>query len=312
MNQFLSETQFTQYIKKYAPTTRTNLGIGDDAAVVQHHGKIVITTDSLVENTHFRVSWVTPYYLGRKAALVNLSDLAAMGATPTYALVSLILPKNCLTKKFISELYKGLRVEFKEFKVEIVGGNMSRGDEISITLTLIGELESPPLLRSGAKLGDLLFVTGILGEAAYEIRQLLSKKKARLTFLPEPRVNFAVQVANKRLATACIDISDGLGLDLSRLCEMSKVGVRLYKENIPTKRPLSNALYGGEDYELLFTVPDTRVSDLYELAERIDTPISLIGKIERQQFGLRLENKRGVQTRLSPKGWDHLYRSSLS
>lgn len=284
--EFHSESDLVAYLQKLLGNPPgVVVGIGDDAAVIPFgRDNLVVTTDSLVEDVHFRLPWVTPGYLGQKASLVNLSDLAAMGAVPRYALISLIFPKKYLRRDFIEGFYRGLEKHFQKHRVTIIGGNTSRGNNMSITVTLFGTT-AHPLLRSTAQAGDLIWCTGTLGAAAREVSLLEKGKKKHMIHLPPDRVQFAHALANTNCVHACIDISDGLAKDLNTLCIAGKVSATLFAPVPPS----------GEDYELLFTAPQKVSKTIEGVARSTHTPVRRIGAIHTE--GKRL---------LADSGWDHL------
>jgi len=315
---FTSEDEFVEFIKPLLQKNSGDIGIGDDAAVVDFGGqKLVATTDMLVENVHFQDTWVTPKYLGRKAALTNLSDMSAMGAMPEFALVSLIMRPNQWQKGFVDKLYQGLLMEFGPYKVRICGGNITQGAVFSITLMILGRVHKQPLLRSGAKMGDLLCVTGSLGRMASEVKQLLENKIQQAKELPVCRLKFAQTINQEKLPSSGLDISDGLALDLQRLCQASQVGAVVWQQNLPIDHNLHVAGYskqetlrlvlsGGEDYELLFTLHPNKLELIKKLARTENTPFSVIGEITPQNAGLKLKTTSGKLLPLNPKGWDHI------
>lgn len=309
---FLSEYAIIEFLQKQNKTlSKGDIGIGDDAAVVDiPEGKLVVTTDSLVENVHFKTSWVTPEFLGRKAALTNISDISAMGATPLYALISLIFPKIYFSESFIRSLYKGFKKEFHPLGVSIIGGNISKGESLSVTITVIGRSDNKPLTRTGARVGDLICVTGTLGKAKEELDALMSGRKKKWTLLPPNRLSFAQKLAERQLATSCIDVSDGLSIDLHRLIKASNVGAEI---QALARGPLANidlTLYGGEEYELLFTIPKDRIDECKALSRIEKTPVSIIGEVvDRNNVTLIMKN--GKRVLLKPKGWDHASPSTL-
>lgn len=312
LDTFSSEDAFVSFLKSIVPRFGAALGIGDDAAVVWVGEKqIVLTTDSLVENVHFKREWVTPLYLGKKAARVNLSDIAAMGAVPTHALVSLVLPKSWYRKSIISGLYDGLRWAFVPHRVEIIGGNVSTGENIIITLTLIGKVDGKPLLRSNARVEDILFCTGTLGAAACEVSLLLEKKKKSMDIIPPDRIAFANLLSRQDDSIAAIDVSDGLAADLGRLCSQSSVGAVVRKEAIPLSPGAQlpdHGLYGGEDYELLFTAKKDDMSTINNLGQRLKTKVVQIGEIVGKSSGVTITDRQGQSTPLEIRGWDHVKR----
>lgn len=306
---FSSETELINFINFLIPKLGQGTGIGDDAAVVNTNGKkIVLTTDSLVENIHFKTRWVSPEFLGRKAAVSNLSDIAAMGAWPLYALVSLNLPHNLRSRNFIQKLYRGFDIEFDLTKTKIVGGNITSSEELTITLTLIGEVERP-LLRSLARVADLIFCTGFLGSADRELNLLLKGQIKQMEYIAPQRIGFGQILAQENLATACIDVSDGLALDLNRLCQASGVGALLYQNKIPKKSGVNirHALFGGEDYELLFSAAHKNIDNIILVSQKTKTPIFQIGEIKPRHFGIIISHN-GHSRKLPAKGWDHLQK----
>jgi thiamine-monophosphate kinase len=261
-------------------------GIGDDAAVIrQSRGNdLVVTSDLLIEDIDFRLEWTTPQLLGHKALAVSLSDIAAMGATPRYALLSIGIPTNIWKTNFIDELYDGFFALADAHNVALIGGDVSRSPKhVVIDSIVIGEVKrGHAILRSGAKPGDHIFVTGSLGGAAAGLKLLESgvrishqnprshraRAEQRLLIrqlLPEPRVAWGTLLSEERLATGMIDVSDGLSSDLTHLCKESGVGARIQLSLVPMDPNImhfrksdfdhvSMALNGGEDFELLFTV----------------------------------------------------------
>jgi thiamine-monophosphate kinase len=232
-------------------------GPGDDCAVI---GRTVVTTDALVENVHFTRAFSFED-IGHKALAVNLSDVAAMGATPSWFTVALALPAD-VTSQNVTSLARGMSKLAREHHAKLVGGNVTRAGELSITITAAGTLKRAPLLRSGARVGDSIYVSGPLGDAAGGLRfDALVRAQRR----PSPHVAFG-QLAS-RFASACIDVSDGLAQDLGHVCEASMVGAELQRDALPISRALRRAagdeaeqlaLIGGEDYVLLITVPERR------------------------------------------------------
>ncbi len=318
MKHIQNEDELYQLIKTWCPQPYGGIGVGDDAAVVKTGNNwLVATTDSLIEYVHFKSHWITPEYLGRKAVLSNLSDFSAMGASPRFALVSLILPKKYKTKRFLKKMYVGLTKKFSRHNIIIVGGNTSSGTHLSIVVTLLGIMNHKPLTRSGGHPGDLIFCTGNLGAAAYELSMLLSGKQHRMRVLPPDRLVFAQQLTIRNLASSAIDLSDGLSQSLIRLCAASKVGAKLYEKKLPISPSLLAQIvtdkqqdrwiiHGGESYELLFTTPKTKLSEIQKLAEKTSTPVHAIGELLFSGESVLIEKRNGATASLVPKGWDHL------
>lgn len=314
------------------PTGRDVLvGIGDDVAVLKaDEGYVWLATcDVQMERVHFQRKTVRPRDLGRKALAINLSDIAATGGTPRFALVSLGLPEN-LAVEFVDELYAGLSEESAMFGVDIVGGNLTRsGRDVFIDIFLMGETAPQNIvLRSGAQVGDLILTTGTLGDAAAGLALILdpsidvsptygewARSRQRV---PTPRVKEGEWIGTTHLASAMLDISDGLAGDLAHLCERSSVGARIFAEKLPASpdnRALARrvrgdewywALHGGEDYELLLTAPARRANALVQgVFEATGTEVSVIGEVLPAEQGRRLLLPDGHAVALEPSGWDH-------
>ena len=246
------------------------VGIGDDAAVVKtKKGLQVLTTDTLVEEDHFRRSWFTPKQIGMKAIEINVSDVAAMGAIPKYVLVSLALPKD-LDVEFVDGMYDGMWKTCKKYNIEIVGGNVAHSKQIVITITIIGRVDKANLcLRNNARFGDFILVSGHLGNGKAGLRvfqkNLKDFEKVKKSYLePKAKLKQALEVAY--YVNSMEDISDGLASELKHICEQSKCGAIIYKDKIPIEDNVRKvaktlgddeyayALYGGEDFELVYTV----------------------------------------------------------
>jgi len=300
-------------------------GIGDDVAVVEIGRKVLlVTTDILIEGIHFDRSWINPYRLGKKALTVNLSDIAAMGGTPRYFLISLGLPKN-LPLSFISSFYRGLKEWAKQFHVDLIGGDTSLSQKIVINICLLGEGKKGRLLfRKGARIGNDLFVSGTLGDAALGLKILqkegLQRRPRGLIgkhLSPCPRIELGQAITGHRLATAMIDVSDGLMIDTTHLLEESGVGARIWEDRIPLSRPYrkwieaySNdpyqiALTGGEDYELLFTASCQMEERIASLARSLKIPITRIGEILPKKEGLHIIRKDGREYSPTRLGFEH-------
>jgi thiamine-monophosphate kinase len=302
--------------------------IGDDAAVVPvESGLQVLTTDMLVEDVDF--TRATPLrFIARKSLAVNLSDLAAMGAAPSCALLALALPPWALENA--DELLTAYAEAGKQYGIEIVGGDFSRADKLTIAVTAIGRIVTRPLLRSGAKPGDRVYLsrpiggsgagfTLLSGEAgirtgapaqAYAEREFV-ESAIRRHVDPEPELALGVALAAMPEVTSCIDVSDGLSTDLHHLCEASACGAEIEKERIPVFAELPNyarrfgidlrnvVLHGGEEYALLFT-SSLRES---ELSTRLKRPVYAIGRMTKER-GVLLKEE-GVARPLEARGWDH-------
>ncbi len=311
---------------------RVLTGIGDDVAVLDSatQGSVWLATcDVLVEGSHFIRSRIPPRKLGRKALAVNLSDVASAGGAPRFALISLGLPPD-LEVELIDGLYEGLREEGQRHGVDVVGGNISRSRlGMFVDVFLLGEApRENVVLRSGARPGDRILVTGRLGDAAAGVALLLDpalrasepylSEAVERQFAPTPRVKEGALIGALHAASAMIDVSDGLAGDLGHICERSGVSARVEAERLPVapeNRALSRAakgnewhlaLRGGEDYELLFTAAPARAE---ELARRVSaetgTPVSVIGEILPADQPAELVLPGGEAVPLGGAGWDH-------
>jgi len=297
------------------------IGIGDDTAVWQADGAIQLaTTDSLVQDTHFDPNIITWEELGWKAIAVNLSDIAAMGGAPKYALISLALPGE-LSIDNVSRLYQGMAQIAKRFGVAIVGGNIASADKTIINVTVLGSLDSTSALaRSAAIPGDQVAVTGYLGLSAAGLRMLKQHLKLDLEttqlmrqahLTPMPRIDEG-QILLHQGVKAAIDISDGLIADLTHVCQASQVSARIKQNDLPIHPALKKnfksdylqlALSGGEDYELLFTTSSQIISRLKKV---MPCPITVIGEITEGKTGqVILTDADGRIIPWQKAGWEH-------
>ncbi len=303
-----------------APGVRT--GIGDDAAVLRPAGRAdwVVTTDAFLENVHFLRHVHPPKAVGYKALARATSDLAAMGARSRYFLLTLAIPEAC-AKKWLDDFLGGMALAARRFGLVLIGGDTTKYPKVVISLMVIGVVDpGRAILRSGARPGDLICVSGSLGEAELGLRLIRRrldgkkqwKKLSKKHFYPEPRLELGQWLVKHKLASAMIDTSDGLSTDLGHVCKASGVGARVWAEKIPLVNvpeelkqigldPLSLALHGGEDYELLFTVPKRLARRLPKSVAGV--PISIIGEITRGK-GITLIDLRGRAMPLPPGGWD--------
>ncbi|MBM4128636.1 MAG: thiamine-phosphate kinase [Nitrospira sp.] len=334
----IGELSLLESIKKKFKTRSKDIlvGIGDDAAVLKPESEaLLLTSDMMVEGVHFDLSFITPYQLGSKLVSVNVSDIFAMGGTPKYLLLGMVMNKDT-DEEVVDSLFKGVQDAMKRYKVSLVGGDLSASHEgMVLSATLIG-YGKRYVKRSGAKKGDKIYVTGNLGDSACGLEVLKKMKKPipfeimghrangkglkaesrqlsalglsmndiepllRKHLLPEAKnpVKFLKNLS------AMIDISDGLLIDLSRLCDESKVGARIYEEKIPLsaelKRvagilgisPMRLALSGGEDYELLFTAPPEKKIKAICIGE-----ITASGRV--------IIDSSGREKRFSAEGYQH-------
>ena len=320
-----------------ADSDRSSLitGIGDDAAVFRNTAgkETVITTDLLVEDIDFRRTTTPPYLLGHKALAVSLSDIAAMGARPLWSLISIGVPEDIWETDFVERLYDGLLDLANRYGVKLIGGDTSRTTEkLVIDSIVIGESAAGmSVKRAGAQAGDQIFVTGSLGAAAAGLRliergahlaeqNLADEDSQKLDHVllrqlrPDPRVGWGIVLGEEQLATAMIDLSDGLSSDLNRLCEASDVGALIDSSSLPVDQhvielcgrraldPLQLALHGGEDFELLFTVNSGNAARLPRRVDGVD--IKRIGTIQSASAGVNITE--GSRTwELKPGGWKH-------
>jgi len=311
-------------INKNSPANRQLVkGIGDDAAVWRPGIPYQLATiDSLVENVHFTLDSITWEELGWKSIAVNLSDIAAMGGIPLYALICLGLPGNTEVKN-ITRLYEGMLQIARKFGVMLVGGDTVSSPFVFISVTVFGSSsnkEGKVLLRSEAKPGDKVAVTGELGASAGGLKMLLENRKfdpgimktlRQAHFTPNPRVQEGQLIVKKGVKCG-MDISDGLVGDLTHICEMSQVGARLNVEKVPVSpalrdsfnvKALELALTGGEDYELLFTAPGKIIA---AAQKALKCPVTQIGEITSVNSGkVILVDKNGKRLNLKKAGWDH-------
>ena len=323
----IGEFGLIRKVKKWMPIRQREVfqGIGDDVAVIKTGDKVLLaTTDILIEGIHFKRSWINPYHLGKKSLMVNLSDIAAMGGIPKYFLLSLGLPRN-LPVSFVSHFYRGLRDGAKQFHVDLIGGDTSLSQKIVINVCLLGEGKKNEIIyRNGARVGDDLYVSGTLGDAALGLKILQDKGFRRKPkglierqLSPCPRIRLGRLLSQRRLANSMIDVSDGLLIDATHLFEESGVGGRILEGCVPrsnlyrryaalySKDPYQLALCGGEDYELLFSAPPDRKARILSLAITLGIPITGIGKILPKKEGFRVITKEGKEYLPDCLGFEH-------
>jgi len=290
---------------------------GDDCAVIAPGGEpLAVTTDALVEDVHFRRDWLGAAEIGRRAIAVNLSDLAAMGATPAWTLVAIGAPGD-LPAAFLDELLDGCAAASEEHGALMIGGNLTTAPSLAVTVTAIGTVSGPCLTRAGAREADHLVVTGTLGAAAAAVADWSAGRtpetalRARFA-APEPRVR-AGRVLAAAGAHAAIDVSDGLLADLGHLCAASGVGAVIERANLPRLSEVAArdaagedfAATGGEDYELLVACPDATVARLDELARDAATPLTVIGRCVAASAGIVLRSADGSPHHVRGAGFDH-------
>ena len=303
-------------------STEVRLGVGDDAALFRPRAgrEMILTCDWFLEGTHFLRDQHPPDSAGWKCLARALSDIAAMGGVPRCFLLSLALPESH-TGGWLDGFLSGLGRASRKFRCVLAGGDTTRRSEISVNATVVGDVEAGrAVTRSGAGPGELIYVSGRLGEAELGLEVLRrgrgpGHRKDSLTnkhLYPEPRLALGRWVAEKGLASSMMDLSDGLSSDLPRLCAASGVGACLESTTIPCLRtpeiarkygldPLKLALHGGDDYELLFTVPWRKARLLPQAFQGI--PLTAIGKITKQSR-LLLRDENGGERALAAGGWD--------
>ncbi len=285
-------------------------GIGDDAAVIKIGSSyLVFTTDTLVEGDHFSLKYFTPQQIGKKAVEINVSDIGAMGAKPCYFLVSLVLPEK-IEAETIENIYKGMREISKKYRIEIIGGNITHGSQLIIDICMIGEVKKEDLkFRSSARPGDIILVSGDLGSSTAGLNLFLKNiegfievKRKHL----EPQSKFYKVEPFLKYINAMIDVSDGLASEITRICEQSGTGAVIYADSVPLnpetekaakacgKVALDYALYGGEDFELVYTVAKENLGKVKG---------SKVGEITGTK-GIRII-KNGKEEVLAKHGYDH-------
>ncbi len=329
----MGELALIDQIRRRAKTTENKsvtLGIGDDCAILRplRDCEVLVTTDFTLEGRHFDRRLHPPESAGHRCIARGLSDLAAMGATPMAAFLSLALPPSMPRTKsgqqWITRFFNGLQALAEKYKVPLAGGDTSespggKSAPILADIVLIGSApQGKSLRRSGAKPGDSLYVTGHLGGAAAEWAAMQSAKRIRITspsnhpqLFPQPRIDTGKALLRRNLATACMDISDGLSTDLAHLCQASNVTAEIDQSALPL-HPLAQklsphaamnmALHGGEDYELLFTASKPMPRSI------AGVPITRIGAIHQARKHsplITLIAPTGERTPLNPAGWQH-------
>ena len=328
------ESEIISRIKARASTSeRVRIGIGDDAAVIKTGEAVdlLACSDLSVEGVHFRIEWSEARSIGRKALAVTLSDVAAMGGEARYAMISVALPPS-LSSEFIDDLFQGFLDIARDSGVSIVGGDTSASvDHLFIDTAVIGDAQSGrAVTRAGAQSGDLIYVTGSLGASALGLSLLeqghrldseegddhaaRARREVLIKHLrPEPRMEAGKAIGAAGLATAMIDISDGLSTDLWHILDESRLGAIIHAVEIPIAESvkllalegaLRLALHGGEEYELLFTSPRAFQAKIEEQSRLLSLPITLIGEITEGE-GLRLERGGAYET-LPPAGYEHM------
>lgn len=318
----LPERELIRRIRNRLPAAHRSIaiGIGDDCAVLQNRCGFdtLVTTDFSLEGVHFRREWQSPECIGHRCLARGLSDIAAMGGTPVAAFLSLALPGD-IPEKWVNRFFDGFLALARRHKTALAGGDTAQSPGgVLIDVMVVGKVKSGKgLLRSGAKVGDRIYVTGDLGESAAALELLARGNVRRRNVFPQPRLAVGEWLSANRVATSAIDISDGLSTDLTHICQESAVGAVIEADAIPihpSARKLSKsapsstgialdlALHGGEDYELLFTATGNK-----RVPPRIaGVKITRIGEIVREN---RIALKRdGRFDELRSQGWEHFRR----
>lgn len=298
-------------------------GIGDDAAELElpagHH--LLTSTDLLIEQIHFDLSWTSPYDLGRKAVAVNLSDIAAMGGTPRFLYLGLACPGDTGLER-LQAFTDGVLDEAAAHQVALVGGDTCRSPgPWLISVTIEGSVAAGRSIgRDGARCGDLVAVSGTLGDSAlalalWQLGERVPTELAVRHLRPAPRIALGRALAENGLATAMIDLSDGIAADLGHILDASGVGAEIEEARLPLSPAFRVAaprvphsatlpLSGGEDYELLCSVPPARLAEAEALAAGMGLPLTVIGTVS-ETAGLRLRGANGTLKALPPRGYDH-------
>lgn len=338
----VGEQKVIEYIRRHFAQGGQHLtSIGDDTAVLNSSAfssgskDLLLTTDVLVEGVDFDLRYCPFHQVGFKAMAANMSDIAAMGGMPRFYLVTLGLTRN-ISLKQVDELYQGMADSAYDYKMRLIGGDISSTPGgMFVGIMILGEVEKgKAVVRSGAREGDFIFVTGTLGDAAAGLKLVMdsyrgSSKRSSILQRPSirpliqkqcypiPRISEGKVFSTQRLANAMIDLSDGLASDLRHICEESRVGAVVEAESLPlsdalleyTKKvrmdPFVYALTGGEDFELLFTVPAIKVPHLMRLARRKRLNFTKIGNILPRASGIKLKNVRGKQVPFPARGYEH-------
>jgi thiamine-monophosphate kinase len=307
----LSEKLMIQRIRRAAHGGRLGRGIGDDCAVlpIPRGHEALVTTDFSLEGVHFRRDWHPPDSVGHRCLARGLSDIAAMGGIPRAAFLSLALPAD-LPQQWVDCFIAGLLKLAARFSVPLAGGDTARSpDGVLADIVVLGSVPTgQAILRSGARAGDLIYVTGTLGSATAALNRLRGGEQLRPRshpkhFYPESRLAVGQFLRERKLASAMIDISDGLSTDLGHICEESKAGAVVHAESLPaitSKEGLKLALHGGDEYELLFTAnPKHRIPK-----QIAGVPVTRIGEIIRGRQ-MKLATPDGRTEILKPAGWEH-------
>jgi thiamine-monophosphate kinase len=309
-------------------------GIGDDAAILttSHKESLLASTDLAIEGVHFDLDFESLQDVGYRTAVANISDIAAMGGTPTCLLVALAIPPS-FSSQHVKDLYQGLKKPCREHQVSLVGGDTAASKSgLFLCITILGHVaKKHALTRHSAKIGDHVYVTGTLGDSKAGLQILQHKNRTKKLMTPTPYDKFLIKrhlrptprlaigkvLSQDRLAHSAIDVSDGLSGDILHICEASGVGIEIQAESLPISPqcrayatssnldPIDLALSGGEDYELLFTIARRNQSKMSHISQTLKTPLTCIGEIKPTSFGRRLKLKGGNDRNIVSKSYDH-------
>jgi thiamine-monophosphate kinase len=326
----MKESQLISYIKQKSPVLNDDIikSIGDDCAVIKHDADkdLLITSDALCENNHFNKKYFSPEEIGAKSVAVNVSDICAMGGIPRHCLVSIGFNKK-EKQEFIDKIFQGLISYAKNYEIDLIGGDIVGSNLLFISVTLIGFVKkSQVLYRSGAKPGDIIYVTGTLGDSGAGLDVLSGKGRKNLKFyeystvkrhlVPVPKYQESKILSESKMVNSCIDVSDGLINDVMNITGASNCGAEIYVDRVPVsfsaakvakeygKNPIDYALYGGEDYELLFTVSRQNNEKFLNRVKNAGLNISEIGKIIKSKKVILNKNGKIMAPKLN-KIWDH-------
>jgi thiamine-monophosphate kinase len=312
----LTERKLLRHIRQLALSSATKAvvgGIGDDCAILRPSpgSELLVTTDLCLENVHFRRAWHPAAVVGHRCLTRGLSDIAAMGGEPLACFLSLGLPKN-LPQSWVDGFLRGLLALAKRFNVQLAGGDISSAGQITADIVVIGQVPArKAVLRSGARPGDRIYVTGSLGSSAAVLKQLFAGRKVKSTrsnahFYPAPRIEVGNWLRKHRLASAMIDLSDGLSVDLAHICEESSVTAKVTAGRVPIGKgaDLQLALHGGEDYELLFTAPKRAKIPSHISGVKI-TEIGEIWNHSDDSSAIQILGENGTVRPLVQSGWEH-------
>lgn len=328
----LGEFPFLRRLRERLPHAnydpRIRLGVGDDCAALSLPGLTVLTTDAMIAGVHFQCEWAPFFVLGQKAFAVNASDVAAMGGEPAFALLSLGVPQDSAVED-LDAFFDGFLDAAQQMRTTLIGGNMSAAPVLMISVSLLGQTPHGLIARSGARVEDEVYVTGTLGDAALGLRILTEElagdsesaavQHLKQRFLcPTARVLVGKELAAQNLATAMIDVSDGLLQDLGHLCAASQVGAVVEAQTLPLSEGYRTflgvqdwgpALAGGEDYELLFSAPVTARPRIQEIADQSGCAITRIGSLVPQADGVTVRLPDGPRAASEFTGFNHFAQS---